>query len=746
MKKLCRLALTCCLPIAAGLLTAASVEGPFDAADRSYWAFQPVVKVAPPASDGATNAIDAFISAKLAEKNLSIAPRADKVDLIRRAYFDLIGVTPTPAEVETFVADESPNAFAKLVDGLLESPHYGERWGRHWLDLARYSDSNGFKTDETRPNAWRYRDYVIRSFNEDKPYDRFVLEQIAGDELWPASPDARIATAFNRHYPDESNAANLVQRRAELLQDVTDTVGATFLGMTFGCAKCHDHKFDAILQKDYYRLQAFFAASAEDDHIDMLDAQAAAQYQAQLAEWEDATADIRVEMESLLAPVRLDVDEHLYIKRMDLTQAALKKTADQLSPFEKQMVHKHQWQMVYEEANLWKKLKGDKKARYIELREELAGFESVHPGERPQGMGLKDLGSEAPPTHVLGLANYAAPKEKVEPGFLSILDPAPAVYSKPEGMESTGRRTALAHWLASPDNPLTARVMVNRLWHYHFGQGIVGTPSDFGRMGDTPTHPELLDWLAAEFVDRGWSLKAMHRLIMNSAAYQQSTAHREAAAKADPSNKLLWRFRPQRLDGEVIRDSMLEVAGLLNPEVGGPSAHPPLPLGMPVPYGGWDVDERLSDQHRRSIYIFVKRNARYPMMEAFDMPDTHESCSRRNVTTTAPQALSLLNDTQTIEWAQGFAGRVVEAAGSDAAKQVTQAYLMAYSRPPDAGEQDAALTFFSTQGRLIAERAAEGGKLALPAAMSGELDEAHAAALVDFCHALLNSNEFVYSN
>jgi len=746
LKKLCKLALACCLPIAVGLLTAASVESPFDAADRSYWAFQPVVKATPPARPAAGSPIDAFISARLAEKNLSIAPRADKVDLIRRAYLDLIGVPPQPAEVQAFLDDHSPDAFSKLVDRLLDSPHYGERWGRHWLDLARYSDSNGFKTDETRPNAWRYRDYVIRALNDDKPYDRFVAEQIAGDELWPDSPDARIATAFNRHYPDESNAANLLQRRAELLQDVTDTVGATFLGMTFGCAKCHDHKFDPILQKDYYRLQAFFAASAEDDHIDMLDSEAEARYQARLSEWEGATADIRNEMESLLAPVRLDVDEHLFIKRMDLTQAALKKPADQLTPFERQMVHKHQWQMVYEEANLWKKLKGEQKARYIELREKLAGFESMHPGELPEGMGLKDLDSEAPPTYVLGLANYAAPKEEVQPGFLSVLDPGPAAYSKPEGLDSTGRRSALAHWLTSPANPLTARVMVNRIWHYHFGQGIVGTPSDFGRMGESPTHPELLDWLAAEFVDRGWSIKAMHRLMMNSDAYQQSAAYREDGAKADPNNKLLWRFRPQRLDGEVIRDSMLEVSGLLNPALGGPSAHPPLPLGMPTPYGGWDVDTDLSDQHRRSVYIFVKRNARYPMMEAFDMPDTHESCSRRNVTTTAPQALSLLNDTQTIEWAQGFAGRVIEAAGSDASKQVTEAYLMAYSRPPDAGEKDAALTFFSTQSRLIAERAAEGAKIALPASLNSELDEAHAAALVDFCHALLNSNEFVYSN
>jgi len=746
LKQLWKIPFVCSLLAVAGLLVAADVEDPFDKADRSYWAFQPAVHTSPPTIASATHPIDAFIAAKLADKGLAIGPRANKVDLVRRAYFDLIGLPPTPEEVEEFLSDDSPDAFARLVDRLLDSPHYGERWGRHWLDLARYADSNGFKSDETRPNAWRYRDYVIRSLNDDKPYDRFVAEQIAGDELWPNNPDARIATAFNRHYPDESNAANLMQRRAELLQDVTDTVGATFLGMTFGCAKCHDHKFDAILHKDYYRLQAFFANSAEDDHIPALDAEALARYRGELAAWEQATAEIRAEMEELVGPIRQENEKHLVLKRTELTQAAMTKPAAMLSPFERQMLHKHKWQMLYGEKNLWKKLKGDQKDRYIELQAKLDGFEHLHPGELPTGMGLKDLGSVAPPTYVLSLANYAAPREEVEPGFLSILDPNPAVYSKPEGLESTGRRSALARWLIDPANPLTARVMVNRVWHYHFGRGIVATPSDFGRMGDRPTHPKLLDWLTVEFVDRGWSLKAMHRLIMTSQTYQQSAAYREDAASADSMNRLLWRFRPQRLEGEVIRDSMLSVSGLLNPALGGPSVQPPLPLGMPEPRGGWTVDEDLTDQRRRSIYIFVRRNARYPMLESFDMPDTHESCARRNITTTAPQALALLNDEQTIEWAQGFAGRVVEAAGDDRSSQVEQAYLMAYSRLPDGGEKDAALTFFDTQSRLIAERAAQGGKIALPDSMPPGLNESQGAALVDLCHTLLNSNEFVYRN
>ena len=336
------------------------------------------------------------------------------------------------------------------------------------------------------------------------------------------------------------------------------------------------------------------------------------------------------------------------------------------------------------------------------------------------------------------MGNWESPKEEVQPGFLTLLDPAPAKIVPTAN--STGRRTALAKWLTDPGNPLPARVMVNRIWHHHFGRGIVGSPSDFGVMGERPTHPELLDWLATEFVRGGWSMKPIHRLIMTSAAYRQSSASRKDAAEIDPDNRLLWAFPRQRLEGEVIRDSSLMVAGLLNLKAGGPSIYPELPAGMTAPRGGWKVSTP-EERNRRSIYIFVRRNTRYPMLEAFDMPDTHESCPRRDVTTTAPQALSMLNDRVALEWARNFASAALAAKDP-----VDRAYRLAYSRPPDAWEKDTASTFFHKQQSLIAERLAKGEKIALPEKMPEGMDQAHAAAFVDFCQMLLNSNEFVYRN
>ncbi len=334
----------------------------FSEQQRAYWAFQPVAAPEVPATAD-TNPIDAFVRARLAEKQLELSPRADKVTLIRRASFDLVGLPPTPTEVEAFVNDKSPDAFAKVVDRLLDSPHYGERWARHWLDLARYAESEGFKSDETRPNAWRYRDYVINAFNADKPYDRFVQEQIAGDELWPESPEARIATAFNRHYPDETNAAVMMQRRSEILLDITDTVGATFMGMTFGCAKCHDHKFDPILQADYYRLQAFFANVTEDDEVVLLGKNEYADYQRKLAAWEKATQEIRGEMQELLAEKRAETQVEQLGKRAAETKAAFAKPASERTMYERLMVRKHEWAMSYfTDEKLAASLKDEKKA------------------------------------------------------------------------------------------------------------------------------------------------------------------------------------------------------------------------------------------------------------------------------------------------------------------------------------------------------------------------------------------------
>ncbi len=741
-----------CLVIAAGPtgLSAATAkaraDSPFTEHQESHWAFQPVTTPAVPDAPRG-NAIDAFVAERLGERGIAPGPRADKVTLIRRATFDLHGLPPTPEEVRAFLADESPSAFARAVDRLLSSPRYGERWARHWLDLARYAESEGFKSDETRPNAWRYRDYVIDSLNADKPYDRFVLEQIAGDELWPGSAAARIGTGFNRHYADESNAAILVQRRQEILLDITDTVGAVFLGLTYGCAKCHDHKFDPILQADYYRLQAFFTNVATDDEIHLMSPEQREERRRRQAEWELATRDIRAQMDALLDEKRAEAYQTQVNRRSPETQEAFGKPESERTMYERLLFQQHMWQMRYHnDAKLANALVDEAKERFRALEAQLAEFDHLKPEELPVGIGIREMGAEAPKTHILSLANYAAPLNEVEPGFLTLLDPEPATYSPALGGRSSGRRTALAKWLANPVNPLPARVMVNRLWHYHFGQGIVRTPSDFGLMGERPTHPQLLDWLASEFMRHGWSLKHLHRLIMLSETYRQTSSFREDAAEADPFNRLLWRFPPQRLEGEVIRDSMLSVAGRLNNQVGGPSVYPALPEGAAEPRGGWDVPEQQHEQDRRSVYVFVRRNSRYPMLESFDMPDTHESCARRATTTTAPQALALLNSEHTLGWARGLARRVLEEAGADRNRQIQAGFQLAYSRAPDAWEKDTALTFLDTQSKIIAGRAAAGEALYVPDTFPEAMSLEEAAAVVDFCHMLLNSNEFVYMN
>ncbi|HEU0011570.1 MAG TPA: DUF1549 and DUF1553 domain-containing protein, partial [Verrucomicrobiae bacterium] len=537
-------------------------------------------------------------------------------------------------------------------------PRYGERWARHWLDLARYAESEGFKTDETRPNAWRYRDYVIQSLNDDKPYDRFVQEQIAGDELWPGDNNARIATTFNRHYADESNARNLMQRRQEILNDITDTVGGVFLGMTYACARCHDHKFEPILQADYYRLQAFFANTAAKDDVLLVPAAEQQRFQEKLAVWEAKTKGIREQMETLEAPKRRAIERDYFEKYPPEIQDAWNKPESERTPFERMMVWKARQYLdpksqeyIADQEAVMAKLKGAESNRWHELKAQLDAFAELHPRALPTASTMIDIGREAPKTFLLNKGSYEKPKDEVEPGLMQILPAKPAMPMPVAAGETTGRRAALAALLTAPENPLTARVMVNRVWHYHFGRGLVGTPSDLGLKGDRPTHPALLDWLAAEFVEpveafkrssveaaanstiqryndstiqrfndsttaRPWSLKHLHRLIMTSAAYQQSSAHREAAAKLDPQNKLLWKFPRQRLQGEVIRDSGLAVAGLLNLKMGGPSVFPELPVGMTQPRGGWKVSAG-EEQNRRSVYVFVRRNTRYPMFDSF---------------------------------------------------------------------------------------------------------------------------------
>jgi hypothetical protein len=754
-------ALPPCLLLAALLIlpgtSAADTARPerFKPEDRSHWAFQKVARPEPPEvsnSKWLRNPIDAFILAGLEAKGIDPGTPADQLTLLRRASLDLIGLPPTPEDIRGFASDHSSDAFDKAVERLLASPHYGERWARHWLDLARYAESEGFKSDETRPFAWRYRDYVIKSFNDDKPYDRFIKEQIAGDEFWPENHDARIATAFNRHYPDESNARNLMQRRQEILNDITDTVGAVFTGLTYACARCHDHKYDPILQADYYRLQAFFANTAADDSIVLASSDSVRRYREQLATWEEKTCDLREELDCIEELKRKAIIQDFVDKYPEEIQVALAKPESERNAFECQMVAKaklyldpasHQY--IAKSESIGGGLKGDVKKRWDELKAELEKFDELHPGNLPVATGMVDLSEEAPRTYVLNRGVYDAPKEEVEPGFLTLFDAKPAKLApRPDG-KSTGRRAALANLLADSQNPLTARVMVNRIWQYHFGRGLVATASDFGLKGERPTHPQLLEWLASEFVRTGWSIKQMHRLILTSSTYRQSAQYREAAAQIDSENKLLWRYPRQRLEGEALRDSALEVAGLLNVKMGGPSVFPELPLGMSVA-GGWSVTKDEMERNRRSIYVFVRRNTRYPIFETFDMPDTHETCSRRMVTTSPIQALTLLNNKLTVEWAQAFAGRVLSEAGTDFDRQIDTAYRLAFSRSPDKAEQEIARRFFDRHREILYERLAANEPLALPAHSAVPCDPPQVASLVDFCHMLINANEFVYRN
>ncbi len=732
-------------------LTAASQppEKKFTERQRRYWAFQPLAKAAAPpvkTTGWVRTPIDAFVLAKLEQKGLKPNPPADKITLLRRATLDLAGLPPTPEEVQAFLADDSPDAFAKVVDRLLASPQYGERWGRHWLDLARYADSNGFKSDETRPNIWRYRDYVIQSFNEDKPYDRFIKEQIAGDELYPNEPASKIAVGFNRHYTDETHQPVMELRRQETLNDITDTVASVFMGLTYGCARCHDHKFDPILHKDYYRLQAFFANIRADDNVLLLSGDKLDAYNRQLADWDAKTREVRQEMHAMVAPIGKARADFYSIRFSKGTREALKTPPEKRAPLQAILAFDAMPQITYRDEDLTKQLKPEQKTRFTELQSELKKYESEKP-RPPMAQTVVDNGFDAPKSFVLAGGNWDAPKEEVQPGFLSILDPGnPKIVAKPE-LNSTGRRSVLANWLADAKNPLTPRVMANRIWNYHFGAGIAGTPSDFGIMGERPTNPQLLDYLANTFIENGWSIKKMHRMIMLSSVYQESSVFQAAGAAADPEDKLLWRYPRHRIEGEALRDSMLLTSGMLNPKMGGPGVHPPLPPGtVPMRYGGWTPEKDVTEANRRSVYVFEKRTMTYPMFEAFDAPNPQDSCPRRFRTVIPSQSLQLMNDALVLKWSQALASRVLNDGGLQPAQQVGRAFRIVLSRAPQPREEKEVLNFLDEQSTLIAGRLANNEKVLLPENPPAGVDPAHVAAFVDFCHALLNSNEFLYVN
>jgi hypothetical protein len=694
--------------LATALSAPAAEEYVIPAAKQEHWAWKQPARPLPPAvkeAAWARNPIDRFILARLEAAGLRPSPEAAREPLLRRVMLDLLGLPPTPDDIDTFVADRSADAWQKVVDRLLASPAYGERWGRHWLDLARFAESNGYEFDEVRPDAWRYRDYVIAAFNDDRPYDRFIREQLAGDELYPGDATALVATGFNLLGPDMTDSSDQVQRRQNTLNDMTDTAGLVFLGLTVGCARCHDHKFEPIPQADYYRLQAFFTPAAFRRDLPIATAAQRAHYQAALKEYTALVKPLQDEMAGIEQPYR----EHLYAERLarlsDEARAAHKTPEAQRTAAQKELVEKTARLLGVPQQNVLEAMSAADLARYRQLQERLKQFDGRKPAPLPVAMGLQEAGGPASKTFVLERGELSHPGAEVQPGFPIIL--------RRDGHEApripAGRRAALAAWIASPDNPLTARVLVNRLWQHHFGRGIVATPSDFGLRGRPPTHPELLDWLAAEFVQSGWSIKHLHRLMLTSAAYRQSSLASSEALAKDPDNELFWRMNRQRLEGEIIRDSLLAISGRLNRTMGGPGVFPPTPARSK----DWTVSPDPRDHVRRSVYIFARRNVRFPFLEAFDLPDSNMSCPKRERSTTAPQALALLNDADVVAAAQALAARVGRAGQSDE-DRITLVYRLVLARRPSAEEM-----------RLAREFLAD-------------------APLSELCRALFSVNEFVY--
>ena len=631
-----------------------------DPAARRHWAFQPVEKVRIPKvnkTEWIRTPVDAFIRSALERRNWRPASEATRAEWIRRVSYDLTGLPPTPEEIQAFEHDKDANAYEKVVDRLLSSSHYGERWAQHWLDVVRFSETEGFEYDRHLPDAWRFRDYLIDSFNSDKPFARFVAEQIAGDEIGPDDAECLTASIFHRLGPVRRNAGNpdIALSRNEVLTERTNIIGEAFLGLTVGCARCHNHKLEPITQKDYYRLQAYFAATQEHN-------QSLAPKEEQKA-WEAET------------------------KRIQKQIADLKERADKASGAEK-----------------------DRLTRQMEA------WEAKLPPHPPAIPGIRNDFENKTAIHVLRRGVWEQKGVSVGPRPLSVL-----VSASFEELDSEVEdpRTQLAKWLTDPTHPLTARVFVNRIWQHHFGAGLVRTANDFGTNGDPPSHPQLLDWLAKTFVENSWRMKPIHRMIVLSSTYRQSSRSQNQAEYllTDPDNRLLWRFPRRRLSAEEIRDSLLAVSGRLNPKLGGASVLVPVEeelIELLYKPSQWQVTEDQNEHNRRSIYLIAKRNLRLPFMEAFDAPALQTSCPRRETSTHAPQALALLNSRFANETASAFAERLEQECGDDSLRLAQRAFWLALGRPPTDAERELSVEFLAGQ------------------------------SLQEFALAVLNLNGFVY--
>jgi mono/diheme cytochrome c family protein len=654
-------------------------EHGFSAKDRQWWAVQPVKTPGVPKSKGtwAQNEIDHFISRRLQQADLKPAPEASREELVRRVYFDLLGLPPTSGQVTDFVNDPRPDAWQRLVKGLLESPRYGERWAQHWLDVVRFAESDGYREDAFRPGAYRYRDYVIKSLNDDKPYDQFVREQLAGDELAPNDPNVVIGTAFLRHGIYEWNQRNARMHWELIIDELTRVTGEVFLGVGIGCAQCHDHKFDPILQKDYYALQSFIATTEWPLESKIATPDERRAYQEKIAKWEAATKTVRDEMHAFIK-TGFDGKVGYTVKQFPADiQALYHKAAKDRTPHESQLVYLVERQVKraqdsYKAATALKS-KPDKLKRYKELEAALKKFDHLKPKPLPTGLVARDIGRKATRTFIQSRSG----KVEVQPAFLALLgEPAPTI--KPTA-NSTGRRTALANWIANSKNPLSTRVIVNRVWQRHFGSGLVATPNDFGRLGELPSHPELLDWLTQRFLAGGWKLKGLHELILNSATYRQ-TARREPTEKenqTDFSNRLLWRFPPQRLDAEQLRDAMLTASGEMKHRTGGPSVS--------------------GSSTSRSVYVKKLRNKPDPVLAGFDAPAGFDSAPDRVPTTTPLQSLLLINGTWVNQRAAAMAKALLKGRTRLTSEDIRLTYQTVYGRDPEMVEIAAALAFIKSQ-------------------------------------------------
>jgi hypothetical protein len=733
----------------------------FTAEQRGHWAYQPVKRIEPPAvkeSSWVRNPIDRFILAGLEELGLSHAPEADRVALIRRVTFDLTGLAPQPDDVVAFQNDKRPDAYERLVDRLLAGPRYGERAAQHWLDLAHYADSNGFELDAERLDAWRYRDWVVHALNVDMPYDRFLSIQVAGDILMPGDRDALIATGFCRCGPRELVGGNVIPqvKRQSELSEITGTVGSVFLGLTIGCARCHDHKFDAIPTTDYYRLQAFFASSELTD-VPLASPAEKDAFAAARKAIEQKTAPLKQELARLESPFR----EAIRARKMTMLsaeeRAVMNTPPKDRTPAQKRLVKglETSLRITWEEVAAAAAASPSAHASREGLKRAIYEIERTLPRPPVHAMALVDQkGKEAEAdTFVLRRGDYQNRGPKVAPrppGVILASQPSGAFMPAPGTPErgKTGRRAALAKWLSRGDNPLTARVIVNRLWQDHFGRGIVATASDFGVRGEPPSHPALLDWLASELLAQGWRQKPLHRLMVTSATYRQTSRTDSKLAADDPENSALAHMNRRRLDAEGVRDAMLAVAGELNQKMGGPGVLAPLEKEVEdlifteaEAVDLWPEDRNPAEHARRSIYLFRKRNVRYPLFDAFDAPDTLRACPQRPTSTHALQALTMLNSAFSMSSAEALAARIVREGGSSIDGRIRRGYQLALAREPRPSETNRARTFLTTHAALIGQ---EKQRPMDPPAETTSGNSAQTAAWADFALALLNSNEFLY--